>query len=317
MTQGDLHALALSSPRGLELELNYHLPPGVSDAGERVAGWFTAAVDSLAGEFILEFPADGLPAAGLRDPAGGPFGPPDSRWCSLFVLAGSAGKRQSKSLRQWTPRNWQQFLGKASDLSIEMSAKFSTLNSFGHSGEPSLTISAHRHRKLKDWVSLSAVYVVGDMRSPALPGDVPALWRDFLYSYVEQWPPAFGYLADDSIAAGATRTPLEARTQTFPTDTLPQTDSFLRGYSWITVTSAQVAERAGGIGALQRTGAFARIAELPTGGLVLQATPLMSEYGGSAVRRVFEALRAVLPDQTPIPDPMIPFFKLIYESPRR
>ena len=52
----------------------------------------------------------------------------------------------------------------------------------------------------------------------------------------ERQPAVFGYLADDFYAAG-TRTPLEARTQRFPEQTLPLSDSELRGYSWVTVAS--------------------------------------------------------------------------------
>lgn len=84
----------------------------------------------------------------------------------------------------------------------------------------------------------------------------------------------------------------------------------------MTVTSAGVLQRLGGIDAVRTSGAFASAVELPSGGAVLQATPRLSEYEGDAVRRVFEALAPVLPADPPWPD-AFNRFKLIYEAPRQ
>ncbi len=71
MTQA---GLSVSARRGLSVELNYLMPEGSSEVGPRVAMWFDTAAHHLATEFTREFPADGLPSAGLRDPRGGPLG---------------------------------------------------------------------------------------------------------------------------------------------------------------------------------------------------------------------------------------------------
>lgn len=84
----------------------------------------------------------------------------------------------------------------------------------------------------------------------------------------------------------------------------------------MTVTSAGVLDRLGGVEAVRGSGAFAEVIELPAGGAVLQATPRLSEYEGAAVRRVFEALAPVLPEEAPRPDEF-DRYKLIYEAPRR
>lgn len=310
-------ATRLKSARGFRVELDYLLPGGAAEVGPRVVDWFTVAVERLAGEFMAELPAGGLPSKGLRDPAGGPFGPVGSRWCSLLVI-GQGERRLSKSLRAWSPKNWERFLSQAADVSVEMSAKFSTLNRFGHAGVPSLTISAYRPRppEARQWLRLDATYVVGTLGETApIPDEVPEAWRQFLLTQAERWPAVFGFLADDTIPAG-TRTPLEDARATFPTDTLPLSDSQVRGYSWVTVTSGGVLQRLGGIEAVRKGGAFASAVELPSGGAVLQATPRLSEYEGDAVRKVFEALAPVLPAGAPWPDPFNRF-KLIYEAPRR
>jgi hypothetical protein len=293
--------IRLSAARGLELELNYKLPPDSPDVGPRLESWFAAAVEAFADEFVGEFPPGGLPSAGLRDRAGGPFGPVGSRWCSLLVLE-KRSRKVGTSLRPWTPKNWSRFLSLSPSLSIEMSAKFSTLNRFGHAGQPSLTISAYRLQTAPQWLNVSARYVVGDRRTPPIPDETVDAWAAFARSEAEKWPPVFGYLADDSIGAGGTRTTLEAMSARFPDQTLPLADSELRGYSWITMTSAGVLERLGGADAVRGSGAFHVVTMLPSGGAMLQATSRLADYEGSAVRRVFEALGPALPDQAPWPD---------------
>ena len=138
-----------------------------------------------------------------------------------------------------------------------------------------------------------------------------------MVSQAERSPqPVFGFVADDVSGAGATRTPLEASTQRFPSQTLPLADSEVRGYSWITVASSGVVQRLGGMEAVRAARAFSDVTPLPAGGAVLQATPRLSQYEGAAVRRVFDALDPVLPCKAPRLDDF-DRFKLIYEAPRR
>lgn len=310
-------AVRLRSGRGFRAELDYLLPQRAAEVGPRVVEWFTGAVDRLAAGFVAGMPAGGLPSKVLRDPEGGPFGPPGSAWCSLLVI-GQGERRLSKSLRAWSPKNWERFLSQAGDVSVEMSAKFSTLNRFGHAGMPSLTVSAYRPRprEARQWLRLDATYTVGTLAdTEPIPDDVPEEWLKFLVDQAERHPAVFGYIADDFYAAG-TRTPLEAGTQRFPEETLPLADSELRGYSWVTVTSAGVLERLAGSEGVRASGAFADVRPLSWDGAVLQATPGLSEYDGDAVRRVFEALGPVLPEKKPWPD-SFDRFKLIYEVPRR
>ncbi len=185
-------------------------------------------------------------------------------------------------------------------------------------GEPSLTVSAYRPRprEARQWLQLDASYVVGSLGATApVPDEALDRWREFVVSQAEQSPqPVFGFVADDAFDAGTTRTPLEARTQRFPKETLPMTDSEVRGYSWITVVSPGIVERLDGVDAVRAAGAFSDVTPLPAGGAVLQATPRLSQYEGSAVLRVFDALGPVLPDKAAWPDPFARF-KLIYATP--
>jgi hypothetical protein len=57
---------------------------------------------------------------------------------------------------------------------------------------------------------------------------------------------------------------------------------------------AELADRLGGAGALEQTGAFYEVSTLSTGAVWLRATPSINEFTGEKIRRVFEALAPVL-----------------------
>ena len=215
------------------------------------------------------------------------------------LVISQRGRGQSKWLRAWSPKNWSRFLQQSTDLTVEMSAKYSTLNDGGYPYTPSLTVSAYQSVRAPGWLTLTVSHAHAD-QSMQPPDDVAERWRIFLLRQAEQTAPVFGFLADDGLDAG-TRTPLEATSAVFPEDTLPLTDSEVRGYSWITITSAGVLDRLGGPAVLGGSNAFSAVTKLPSGGAFLQATPQLSGYDGRAVRKVFAALSPALPGKAPRP----------------
>lgn len=84
-------------------------------------------------------------------------------------------------------------------------------------------------------------------------------------------------------------------------DSLEAGRRFLRGYEWVTVCPSDLAKTLGGADALRATGAFAEITELGTGGLLLRATDDPAGWTEEAARRVFDAVRPVLPPGRPRP----------------
>ncbi|MFE0100077.1 hypothetical protein [Streptomyces sp. NPDC059009] len=74
----------------------------------------------------------------------------------------------------------------------------------------------------------------------------------------------------------------------------PNWASMLRGYSWLTVASADVVRALGGSGSLRNSGAFVEVAELPCGSYFLQATPTYAEYHDERVLSVYQALQPAL-----------------------
>ncbi|MEU4097147.1 hypothetical protein [Streptomyces sp. NPDC026673] len=96
-------------------------------------------------------------------------------------------------------------------------------------------------------------------------------------------------------SGGATE--LESRLRGRPSDPVsnaPQWRTLLRGYSWLMVMPAEIAEHLGGRQALADTGAFWALSSLPNGSLLLQATSTFQEYDREAVRAVHRAVRDVL-----------------------
>ncbi|MFD9111046.1 hypothetical protein [Streptomyces bottropensis] len=99
-----------------------------------------------------------------------------------------------------------------------------------------------------------------------------------------------------------------------PVSNIPQWRTLLRGYSWIMVVSAEIAELLGGNEALRDTGAFSGVSALPNGALLLQATPTFQQYDGEAVRAVYEVFRDVLVQgepRSPLPMPGQPPVNLV------
>ncbi|MBT2439162.1 hypothetical protein J7E93_03295 [Streptomyces sp. ISL-36] len=101
-----------------------------------------------------------------------------------------------------------------------------------------------------------------------------------------------------------------------PSINTPLWRSRVRGYSWLTIVSGDIALALGGRPALEATGAFQEIEHLPNGSLLLLATRRFQDYRGEAVAAVKRALRDVLIDaelRQPPPVPGPPTFMVVFE----
>jgi hypothetical protein len=126
--------------------------------------------------------------------------------------------------------------------------------------------------------------------SPAVQDE----WVSFAETWATRLDACYGHLTDD--ASNTLGTALEMATQTLGIDppAVPRCHEVLRGYSWVTVCAAELAQRLGGAPALTASGAFYQVRDLPGGRVLLRATPLLEEYEGPAVERAFRALAPVL-----------------------
>jgi hypothetical protein len=129
--------------------------------------------------------------------------------------------------------------------------------------------------------------------------------RDQLVSVARAWagrPGALGLFAgEDTGTAHGTAlrhglTPLLHWDQVALTQ---EREQELQGYSWVTLVPAGAVARLGGAVVLTGSGAFWRVEELPTGGVLVQATERLGEYDLAAAHRVWEVLAPVLPAGVP------------------
>lgn len=91
------------------------------------------------------------------------------------------------------------------------------------------------------------------------------------------------------------RTELETKFVVDLASALEQSPEVLRGYSWITYLPPGVVDQLGGTEAVLAWEGFYRLRPVEGGGVVVRATADYDGYDPAAIRRVFDAVRTVLP----------------------
>jgi hypothetical protein len=108
--------------------------------------------------------------------------------------------------------------------------------------------------------------------------------------------PVFAVLGEQPDAG---RTRLDVALRRTATESIGHAREVLRGFSWLTLCPAGLADKLGGRQKLQASGAFTTVTALPDGALLLQATDSLLDYGPHQIHRVYYALRRVLPAVPP------------------
>ena len=142
-------------------------------------------------------------------------------------------------------------------------------------------------------------------RAGARPQDADEL-RGRLVSVARAWAGRAGVLGlfagQDTARVGGTALRYSLEPRLLWEQAAVEQERELQGYEWVTLVPAAAA-RLGGAAALRESGAFWRVDELPTGGVLVQATHRMEEYDLAAARRVWEVLAPVLPAGVPARPP--------------
>ncbi|MFJ2647061.1 hypothetical protein ACIO1C_10080 [Streptomyces sp. NPDC087420] len=293
------------------------IPADASAFRAWVESWLLDALGVLTGPRLDPF-AHALDLKGrasvLRRP-GVPYGEPGELWGTLWVSpAYRPGKSTKLSGQVWTPGNWDAFLGRLEEVPAKAWVSLGRLASNGFPGPEHWAASVVRDVDAPEFATLAVRASSQEFTDPATSRDVQRRWLDFLDRRLRADPEIlFGSLADDG--EDADRTELEVALGLFPDETLPGLDSVLRGYSWVTVCSAGVTRRLGGAESLAESPAFARVVPLGGGGVLLQATDDIREYGPERVAAVFDRLRTALPPGTPSPAYMDRVPRLVFEAP--
>jgi hypothetical protein len=276
----------------LQLELTCR-----ADSAEEFArharSWLTEARTELFPELSRRLPG----AAVLRRQTDDPdavIGPPGGTWAH-FDVHREATPTSGASTQLYRPRTWQGLLDTlASVHPFDVRLIMMPLNEAGQLMDRLASVSAVIRRDRDDprWVQsmMSAPEELVSWRRSARIQDE---WVSFVETWAARLDACYAHITDDADARG---TALEMATQTRGIDppTVPRCHEVLRGYSWVTVCAPELAERLGGAPALTASGAFHQVRELPGGQVLLRATPLLEQYQGAAVERVFRALAPVL-----------------------
>ncbi|MDX3525795.1 hypothetical protein P1P75_04925 [Streptomyces sp. ID05-39B] len=294
------------------------LPATPSAFRSWVESWMLDALGTLTGPDLDPF-ANALDLKGrasvLRRP-GVPYGEPGELWGTLWVDPAYRPGRSTKSSGQvWTPKNWDAFLGRLEEVPMKARVSMHRLAGDGFPGPVHWQAYMVREVDAPDFGTLSVRRSSQEFTDPATSEEVQRRWLDFLHRRLAADPEVlFGSLADDG-ESSTNRTELEAALGLFADETVPELDSVLRGYSWVTVCSDGVTRRLGGAESLKESAAFTRVVPLSGGGVLLQATEDIREYGPERVAAVFDRLRTVLPSGTPVPGYQSHVPRLVFEAP--
>jgi hypothetical protein len=276
--------------RDLYAELECRVDSG--DEFARLArDWLTQVKAELFPELDRHLPSDATLRAQTSEDLFGVIGPPNVTWASLHLQRKPSPFGGSDGL--YSPRAWQRVLNGLDSHPFDIDLTMMPLDAEGRlvNSPDAVSIGIHRQYDHPEWVQF-----VAEASSPLVPwqgsAKVQAEWVEFLERWAVQLNACYGHVADD--AHPIVGTALEQATIGTATPTTPRCREVLRGYSWVTICAPELVDRLGGVAALTRSGAFYEVRELPGGQVLLQATPLLEQYEGVAVERVFRVLAPVL-----------------------
>lgn len=217
--------------------------------------------------------------------AGPPWGGPGQVFGEMKMCPTDPVFRCRETL--YTEAAWREFLAGLEAAPCRASVTVGALDERGYPPAGDFGwVDAERER---GWAKLT---MVGPAQSTGWPGSAERqeAWAGYLREVADRVGACGGFMTDDSLALFTTLQYATGRGDVHFTDSR----KVLVGYSWVTVVAPRLAGRLGGAAALRESGAFYEVSTLRNGGLWLRATPVINEFTGDRIRRVFEALAPVL-----------------------
>lgn len=227
------------------------------------------------------------PAAGepFRRDAGPPWGEPGQVFGELKVCPTDPvlGCR----VVSYSDGAWEEFLTRLEAAPCRASVRVGTLDARGYPPDGGFAwIDAERDR---GWARLTLVVSAQSTGWPQSP-QRQDIWGGYLKDLADRLSACAGFMTDDALPLYTSLQYATGRGDVRFTDSR----KMLLGYSWITIVAPKLAERLGGATAMRNSGAFYEVSALRNGALWLRATPVINEFTGDRIRRVFEALAPVL-----------------------
>ena len=292
-----------------ELVLQPGSQPGSRGEFARLArAWLTEARARLFPELDTALDTAFSTLPGAAGPSGeppedddAPWGPPGGVWARLVV------RQQPQAIggvsTRYSARNWRRTLDNLErDLPFQTRLEMMPLDGAGRplSAGPPVVLAVQRSQFDPRWARFEAeapARLTGWADAP----DWPRSWARFVQEQATAAGAQYGHVSDDATSHGTALERAVLGVTAEPPD-IPRVRVLLRGYSWVTIVAAPLAERLGGAATLAESGAFYRVGVLSDGQVFLQATADLAEYEGAAVRRVFGVLAPVLRPGRPDPE---------------
>jgi hypothetical protein len=242
----------------------------------------------------------GLPAATRINPlAEGPQGEPGKLYGLIEVERSIGGGYPITERRHLSDEGLAWLRGELVDLPKKVTVWIGRFSENGFLGGRLMVATAWPLRDTPGWLVLDAQVPADQFTDPGSGRVEQQRWLGAIRQAADRLNPGFGqidYWRDKAkTALERCSTGLARNSQL----TIPQTRERLRGYSWLTIASQEVAEKLGGAAALAATGAFAKVELLTEGGLWLLATEDFTDYGMKAAEAVFHAVAPALPPGMP------------------
>jgi len=194
----------------------------------------------------------------------------------------------------FSEKSWQRFLSRLRNYPHAVDVGINELDDRGlpvHGGYAGFGL--RRDFYLPEWYRFTFGAMAADTRWPDMP-ETQDRWAKLVKRHAAAIGACAGGMTDD--IGWTAETALQRATLRLSlADNSTDFRSVLRGYSWITIVPPEAAARLGGASALEASGAFCDVAELPNHAVWAQATPTINEFTTDKVRAVFETLAPELP----------------------
>ncbi|GAA4230004.1 hypothetical protein GCM10022254_23760 [Actinomadura meridiana] len=235
-----------------------------------------------------------------------PLGEPGAMWAGLTLTPKFGSK---KRIQIFTDHAWHKYLEGLSKTPYLAEVEVRKLDRHGFSSRAMARLEIESTYDAPEWFRFSLKItnsLVSWQNSLQFQKECVA----FLGRQATTQRASFGSISNDGVGDW---TALESSLDLDVEETVPCSERQLRGYSWVTVCSPNIAQKLGGIQALSATGAFSEVIELEYGGLLLRATDSIGEYDEPSIWQVFHALGPALPAGKAKPVRGFEHFNLVYD----
>jgi hypothetical protein len=235
-----------------------------------------------------------------------PRGEPNALWAGLITRSTPQGR---KRVSVFTEKSWDKFLAGLAKEPYRAELEMCALDDKGFPTQAMARVGVEHVQDNPDWLQFEVVATDSLCRWRGVP-QLQTDWVSFVRRQAELQKCTFGNIANDNVGE---RTALEENLLADPAETVPESREVLRGYSWVTICSDEIADRLGGARSLRTSGAFSEVIELSHRGLLLRTTPTFDEYDDAAIGKTFRALAPVLIPGRTEPVQGFEYWNLVYD----